>query len=192
MLLAASNFSLRLSGQDIDPVVLKIAQINGSLYAPWMVWPVPEAVLLAPAPEFRADLVDAVGRVRAALDELGAAPAAPAAADAVVAVQVEAVPVAASTSPSSSPADAATVDEAVAVVVDVVHPATPIASPSTSPGVPGVDDMPSQSLSVSSQPSPSVPVVDAPEPTAYRVDDKGQGLLFNLAPAEKPRSRARR
>lgn len=41
-LLHASSHSLFLSGQDIDPFVLKIAKINGVLYAPWMVVGLPD------------------------------------------------------------------------------------------------------------------------------------------------------
>ena len=41
MLLHASNYSLRLYGQDIDPLVVKISKINGALYAPWMSFPLP-------------------------------------------------------------------------------------------------------------------------------------------------------
>ena len=42
MLLYASNHSLRLYGMDIDALVVKIACINGVLYAPWMAFPLPE------------------------------------------------------------------------------------------------------------------------------------------------------
>lgn len=41
MLLYASNYSLRLSGQDINPTVIKASLVNGYLYAPWMVRPFP-------------------------------------------------------------------------------------------------------------------------------------------------------
>ncbi len=41
MLLHASNYSLRMYGQDIDPLVVKISKINGALYAPWMSFPLP-------------------------------------------------------------------------------------------------------------------------------------------------------
>lgn len=50
MLLHASNYSLRLSGQDIDPVVLCCCLINGVLYAPWMSFPLPESVFAEAAP----------------------------------------------------------------------------------------------------------------------------------------------
>jgi hypothetical protein len=42
-LLHASNFSLRLSGNDIDRTVLEACLVNGALYCPWMVRPFPEA-----------------------------------------------------------------------------------------------------------------------------------------------------
>jgi hypothetical protein len=42
MLLHASNFSVRLYGTDIDPVVVKICLINGALYAPFLAFPFPE------------------------------------------------------------------------------------------------------------------------------------------------------
>lgn len=44
MLLHASNYSLRLYGQDIDPLVVKICKINGALYAPWMSFPLPSSI----------------------------------------------------------------------------------------------------------------------------------------------------
>lgn len=40
MLLVASNYSMRLSGQDINPTVIKASLVNGYLYAPWMVRPI--------------------------------------------------------------------------------------------------------------------------------------------------------
>jgi len=39
--LYASNYTLRLYGMDIDPVLCKAALVNGYLYAPWMVRPIP-------------------------------------------------------------------------------------------------------------------------------------------------------
>lgn len=48
MLLYGSNFSLRLFGQDIDPLVVKIACINGALYAPWLAFPLPERLFTQP------------------------------------------------------------------------------------------------------------------------------------------------
>lgn len=45
MLLHASNRSLRLFGQDIDPVAVKMCLVNGALYAPWLSFPLPDAIL---------------------------------------------------------------------------------------------------------------------------------------------------
>lgn len=42
MLLHASNFSMNLYGQDKDSLVVKMCKINGALYAPWMVCPLPK------------------------------------------------------------------------------------------------------------------------------------------------------
>jgi hypothetical protein len=42
MLLHASNHSLRLSGQDIDPLCCAICKINGALYAPWLAFGLPK------------------------------------------------------------------------------------------------------------------------------------------------------
>jgi hypothetical protein len=39
MLLAASNYSYRLYGCDINPTVIKATLVNGFLYAPWLVRP---------------------------------------------------------------------------------------------------------------------------------------------------------
>jgi hypothetical protein len=39
MLLAASNYSYRLFGADVNPTVIKATLINGFLYAPWLVRP---------------------------------------------------------------------------------------------------------------------------------------------------------
>lgn len=47
-LLHASNHSLYLFGQDIDPLMCQITLINGALYAPWIVRPPPEG-LMSPA-----------------------------------------------------------------------------------------------------------------------------------------------
>lgn len=41
MLLAASNYSLRLSGQDINPTCISASLVNGALFAPWMSFPFP-------------------------------------------------------------------------------------------------------------------------------------------------------
>jgi tRNA G10 N-methylase Trm11 len=40
-LLTASNYSLRLYGQDIDPTVCMATLVNGYLLAPWLVRPLP-------------------------------------------------------------------------------------------------------------------------------------------------------
>ena len=45
MLLHASNFSLCLYGQDVDPLVITICKINGALYAPWLSFPMPASIL---------------------------------------------------------------------------------------------------------------------------------------------------
>ncbi len=42
-LLAASNYSYRLYGMDIDPICVAATKINGALYAPWLTWPLPES-----------------------------------------------------------------------------------------------------------------------------------------------------
>lgn len=47
MLLHASNYSLFLSGQDIDGLMCQIAMINGALYAPWLLYPPPSRMLNA-------------------------------------------------------------------------------------------------------------------------------------------------
>ncbi len=39
MLLHASNYSLRLFGTDIDPMMVLCTKINGAIYAPWIVCP---------------------------------------------------------------------------------------------------------------------------------------------------------
>ncbi len=54
MLLSASNRSVRLYGIDIDPLLCKIAAINGALYAPWLAFPFPEHYFTTPAPPFSA------------------------------------------------------------------------------------------------------------------------------------------
>jgi hypothetical protein len=45
MLLHASNMSLNLLGQDIDPLAISMCKINGALYAPWLSFPLPAAIL---------------------------------------------------------------------------------------------------------------------------------------------------
>jgi hypothetical protein len=48
MLLHASNCSLALFGQDIDPLAVAMCKLNGVLYAPWMVFPLPAAIVDTP------------------------------------------------------------------------------------------------------------------------------------------------
>jgi hypothetical protein len=52
MLLHASNVSLCLYGQDIDPLAVTMCKINGALYAPWLSFPLPASILgtAVPAP----------------------------------------------------------------------------------------------------------------------------------------------
>jgi hypothetical protein len=45
MLLHASNYSLNLHGQDIDPLAVAMCKVNGALYAPWLSFPLPAAIL---------------------------------------------------------------------------------------------------------------------------------------------------
>jgi hypothetical protein len=45
MLLNASNKSLTLFGQDIDPLAVAMCKINGALYAPWLSFPLPAAIV---------------------------------------------------------------------------------------------------------------------------------------------------
>jgi hypothetical protein len=45
MLLHASNWSMALFGQDIDPLAVAMCKINGVLYAPWLAFPLPAAIL---------------------------------------------------------------------------------------------------------------------------------------------------
>lgn len=47
MLLHASNFSLNLYGNDIDPLVVACCKINGALYAPWLAFPFPGSIVPA-------------------------------------------------------------------------------------------------------------------------------------------------
>ena len=49
MLLHASNMSLSLRGQDIDPLAISMCKINGALYAPWLSFPLPAVILGTPA-----------------------------------------------------------------------------------------------------------------------------------------------
>lgn len=45
MLLHASNLSLNLYGQDINSLAIAMCKINGALYAPWLSFPLPAAIL---------------------------------------------------------------------------------------------------------------------------------------------------
>jgi hypothetical protein len=45
LLLHASNFSLCLFGQDIDPLAVAMCKVNGALYAPWLSFPLPAAIV---------------------------------------------------------------------------------------------------------------------------------------------------
>lgn len=47
-LLQFSGLSHRLEGQDVDPVCTKISRVNGALFAPWLSFPLPDALLRAP------------------------------------------------------------------------------------------------------------------------------------------------
>lgn len=51
MLLHASNYSLRLWGLDIDPMMVKTSLVNGALYAPWMVRPFPDSYFPGATPD---------------------------------------------------------------------------------------------------------------------------------------------
>lgn len=44
MLLHAANVTLRLYGQDIDPLAVSMCKINGALYAPWLAFPMPASL----------------------------------------------------------------------------------------------------------------------------------------------------
>jgi hypothetical protein len=48
MLLHASNHSMALYGQDIDPLAVTMCKINGALYAPWLSFPLPASIIEAP------------------------------------------------------------------------------------------------------------------------------------------------
>lgn len=45
MLLHSSNYSMCLSGQDIDPLAVAMCKINGALYAPWLSFPLSESII---------------------------------------------------------------------------------------------------------------------------------------------------
>jgi hypothetical protein len=44
-LLHASNYSLNVWGQDVDPLAVAMCKINGALYAPWIAFPLPSRIL---------------------------------------------------------------------------------------------------------------------------------------------------
>jgi hypothetical protein len=44
-LLQFSGLSHDLAGQDIDPICIQISLVNGSLYAPWITFPLPTSIL---------------------------------------------------------------------------------------------------------------------------------------------------
>lgn len=44
-LLAASNYSLALAGQDIDRECVLISRVNAALFCPWLAWPLPVSLL---------------------------------------------------------------------------------------------------------------------------------------------------
>lgn len=73
MLLHAANFSLNLYGADIDPMICLVCKINGALYAPWIVRPIPAEILGTPdATELPAEhigLVDPLPQQRALFDK---------------------------------------------------------------------------------------------------------------------------
>ena len=46
LLMCASNYSVRLSGSDIDVTMVKVAKINGALYVPWLIRPFPESFFI--------------------------------------------------------------------------------------------------------------------------------------------------
>jgi hypothetical protein len=50
MLLHASNVSMRLFGQDVDPLAVAMCQVNGALYAPWLSFPLPAHITGASVP----------------------------------------------------------------------------------------------------------------------------------------------
>lgn len=47
MLLAASNYSYRLFGMDVDKLVVEICLCNGAFYAPWLSFPFPNTIINA-------------------------------------------------------------------------------------------------------------------------------------------------
>lgn len=78
MLLHASNHSMNLFGQDIDPLLCQVAMVNAALYAPWIVCPLPEEILETGMPREkehprrkRREKVATVTQVADLLDEAG-------------------------------------------------------------------------------------------------------------------------
>lgn len=59
MLLVASNWSMRLSGQDIDRRCVLATLINGALYAPWLAFPLPDGMFNVPEEDHAAAAVGA-------------------------------------------------------------------------------------------------------------------------------------
>ncbi len=64
MLLHASNYSLRLYGMDINPTVIKASLVNGYLYAPWLVKPIP----FLDAQQYQPDMSEAISDHLASAD----------------------------------------------------------------------------------------------------------------------------
>ena len=60
LLLHASNYSLRLYGMDIDPLLCLAALVNGYLYAPWIVRPLPYLDGVQYQPQHSAALSDSM------------------------------------------------------------------------------------------------------------------------------------
>lgn len=165
MQLVASDYCMVLTGQDIDPAVLKIAKINGALYAPWMCWPVPQASLDA-TPPLAAQEADALvrmfARIRGAVDELAAD-------SGVTLPPLDAIEVA----PADTPLAEA----------DEIAPMEPDSS--TPPAVCGVN---ATGESVNEE---APPVNAEPEGPVYNVADHRQGLLFPDLAARPVRRRQR-
>jgi len=153
MLLAASNYSMRLYGQDIDGLVLKIAKINGALYAPWLCWPLRDEVWERFVP---LEVVAVVARTAELVDEVARAGA-------------ELVHPAETTEDVPAPRVEESADEIATVPVEaavavVVEP-PPVAVQVSGAAFGGsLDEL-------------------VPE---FRVDNKGQGLLFGYPSPEPP------
>jgi hypothetical protein len=60
LLLHASNFSLRLYGQDIDPTLCLATLVNGYIFAPWLVRPLPYLDYVQYQPERSAEVSEAI------------------------------------------------------------------------------------------------------------------------------------